>query len=69
MASREVLVVGRNLRAAFALAGPSGVAEAIAAFVGDDGQKAEGLLEEGFGGAAHVVSPSQVYAPAPPVPR
>jgi len=53
MASREVLVVGRNLRAAFALAGPSGVAEAIAAFVGDDSQEAEGLLEEGFGGAAH----------------
>lgn len=56
MASREVLVVGGNLRAAFTLAGPSGVAEAVAAFVGDDGQEAEGLAEKGFGGAAHVVT-------------
>lgn len=69
MASREVLVVGRNLRAAGALAGPSGVSEAVAAFVGDDGQKAEGFAEEGFGCAAHLVSPLSVYAPAPPAPR
>ena len=55
MASREVLVVGRNLGPALALASPSGVTKTIAAFVGDDGQEAEGLLEKGFGGAAHLV--------------
>ncbi len=70
MASREVLVVGRNLGPALALASPSGVTKTIAAFISNDSQQTKGLAKKRFRCAAHWwFSSSQVYAPAPPVPR